>query len=200
MMFSFFAACFPFPKRPNAAQQGLPYTQTSSEPKSCIFCHVSAENGFKVMWEDESFIAFHDYRPAAQQHLQIIPRSHIGEYAGTCPSGKESTEVSSASIKHLTKSNVALLKSMEAIGHDLLDELDVSPSMRRMGFHIPPFNSVDHLHLHVHGLPYKSFAKRAKYPAVRGHGSCQKGFSWFVEVGQAIRILENGGRVGVLPC
>lgn len=72
--------------------------------------------------------------------------------------------------------------------------------MFRMGFHIPPYNSVNHLHLHVQGLPYKSLAKKAKYPVASGYGYYHKGFSWFVDVSQAIQILENGGRVGVFPC
>lgn len=70
----------------------------------------------------------------------------------------------------------------------------------RLGFHIPPYNSVDHLHLHAHGLPYKSPWRRAKYPFAPGQKGKEKGFSWFVEVEQAIRILESGRSVGVMPC
>ena len=70
----------------------------------------------------------------------------------------------------------------------------------RMGFHIAPFHSVDHLHLHVQALPYKSPWRAAKYPVIPGYGSCIKGFSWFVEIEQAIQILERGKAVQTLPC
>jgi hypothetical protein len=69
-----------------------------------------------------------------------------------------------------------------------------------MGFHIPPFNSVDHIHLHAFGLPWNSFLQRDKYPVKEGSVGNDKGWAWFVEVGQAIRILEKGAKVTVAPC
>lgn len=70
----------------------------------------------------------------------------------------------------------------------------------RMGFHIPPFNSVNHLHLHVQALPYLSRLRQLKYPVAKGFGTFDKGLSWFSEVGQTIRILEKGSSVGTFPC
>ena len=68
-----------------------------------------------------------------------------------------------------------------------------------MGFHIPPFNSVNHLHLHLHALPYRG-ALKLKYPISKGKSGKSKGFSWFVEVDQAIEILQQGNSIGVFSC
>lgn len=68
-----------------------------------------------------------------------------------------------------------------------------------MGFHIPPFNSVNHLHLHVHALPYRGIRK-FEWPVSKGKNGKTKGFSWFVEVDQVIEILRQGKTVGVFPC
>ena len=69
----------------------------------------------------------------------------------------------------------------------------------RMGFHIPPFNSVNHLHLHLHALPYRWIGK-LEFPIAKGKKGKSKGFSWFVEVDQAIEILQQGKTIGVFPC
>lgn len=62
----------------------------------------------------------------------------------------------------------------------------------RLGFHIPPFISVDHLHLHVQALPYKSYDKSLKYPIAEGNHGYSKGWGWFVTTEQTIKILEGG--------
>ncbi|KAF8963159.1 HIT-like domain-containing protein [Flammula alnicola] len=148
----------------------------------CKFCHASAENGFRVVYEDESFLAFEDRSPASKHHYLVIPKRHI------------------TSVKSLKKSDVELVQKMEEVGNTVLNDLDVPNSMRKMGFHIPPFNSVYHLHLHVQGLPYLSSRRAAKYPVATGTNGNSKGLSWFAEVRQTIGILERGNRVGVLPC
>ena len=68
--------------------------------KDCIFCHATAQNGFDIVLEvssshmldsvpqyltalaepkDETYTVFRDHKPAAIQHLLVIPKRHIGE-------------------------------------------------------------------------------------------------------------------------
>uniref|UniRef100_A0A0W0F2Q1 HIT domain-containing protein n=1 Tax=Moniliophthora roreri TaxID=221103 RepID=A0A0W0F2Q1_MONRR len=61
--------------------------------KRCAFCDVTTENGFQIVWEDDTFVAFSDRNPACNLHIQLIPRRHI------------------QSVKELTKSDAKLRKS-----------------------------------------------------------------------------------------
>jgi len=148
----------------------------------CIFCHATAQNGFQIVWEDDTYEVFYDYRPAAARHLLVIPKRHI------------------ESVKSLVTDDVIMLKEMEEIGHRILDEMNVPRPSQRLGFHIPPFTSVKHLHLHAQGLPYKPWFFRLRFLIVPGRSGREKGLSWFVEIGQAINILAKGSRIRVLPC
>ncbi|KAJ7629644.1 HIT-like protein [Mycena polygramma] len=147
----------------------------------CRFCHVSQKDGFNILYEDELFVAFRDRSSASEHHIQLVPRRHI------------------VSVKSLRKEDSELVRSMKSIGEKLLDDLGVSQSMRVFGFHIPPFNSVNHLHMHVQGLPYKSM-RQVKYRISSGFGPFAKGFGWFIDADQTIRSLDKGHRIGVFPC
>ncbi|KAI0058598.1 HIT-like protein [Artomyces pyxidatus] len=149
---------------------------------SCIFCHVSQRNGFDVVYEDSDYTAFKDHKPSAMYHFLVIPRRHVG------------------TSTTLGCSCSAMTSFLASIGHTILDDLQVQPTMRRLRFHIPPFNSVDHLHLHVMGLPFRAWYIKGKYPWVKGRDGHDKGWTWFAEVGQTIRILEKDNMVGVGPC
>lgn len=100
-----------------------PLAYVSSFMAPCPFCHVSAANGFNIVWEvrlqlsahrptyerhiqDTHFVAFTDRRPASEHHIQLIPKRHIGASRRT----ENSTNLShcQASVKSLRKQDAEL--------------------------------------------------------------------------------------------
>ncbi|KAI0091445.1 HIT-like protein [Irpex rosettiformis] len=157
-------------------------TEQQTTKPGCVFCNVTAERGFNIVWEDDHYVAFTDRSPAATHHVLLVPKKHIDN------------------IKSLHQTDVALAERMAEIGHTVLDQLNVPQDLRRMGFVIPPFNSVNHLHLHILGLPFTSTVKSIMYRVSSGTDGNDKGFSWFGEVNQVIGILKKGGSVNVFAC
>lgn len=157
--------CFPLRRGPShhtpTSDSDSLQLADKSYVNSCVFCNISKENGFNILWEDDKFIAFYDRDPACRHHVQLIPKAHI------------------RSVKSLTKDDVQLVRDMADIGMDILGKLDVPKDMRKMGFHIPPLNS---------------------YPVAWAGKRHDKGFSYFVDVEQVIRILEKGHAVSISPC
>ncbi|XP_030628033.1 histidine triad nucleotide-binding protein 3-like [Chanos chanos] len=94
-----------------------------SDPESCIFCTISSgqDPNASILHSDDDVVCFWDIYPAAPQHYLVVPKKHIVNCAA-------------------------------------LDKHDVSLDQRadqrllfcsRLGFHLPKFTSVGHLHLHV---------------------------------------------------
>jgi hypothetical protein len=52
----------------------------------------------------------------------------------------------------------------------------------RLGFHVPPFNSVNHLHMHVIGLPFKNKFRYLKYKV---------GLPWFMDINALFMSLKS---------
>ena len=136
------------------ANSNLPINSSKMKPfcahrKPCIFCaYVSKQVERTLVYEDEQVVAFHSKSPAATKHLLIVPRTHIG------------------TVKDLSFGHISLLMHMELIGKKLLDDFDGGVQLKNQclyGFHVPPFNSVDHLHLHCFLLPFLSGFKQIKY-------------------------------------
>ncbi|AGV14151.1 hypothetical protein C343_01567 [Cryptococcus neoformans C23] len=143
---------------------------------SCIFCDVSRDKGFNIVYEDQELIAFHDRTPRAATHLLIIPRSHVA-----------------SSVRQLTHEHLLLLDSMTALARTLVP----SKPAPKLGFHIPPFSSVPHIHLHVFSGPH-TFIGKFKYPVTTY--AAGKGLGWFVTVEQARNTLERGETIGLGRC
>ena len=98
---------------------------------------LRGELSTKLLLETTELIAFEDIKPRATFHALIIPKQLIPSVLELHPDDPIS---------------LTTLNRMSQVAHDLLQR--EQPEAYRTGdytlcFHIPPFNSVDHLHLHV---------------------------------------------------
>ncbi|XP_011840484.1 PREDICTED: histidine triad nucleotide-binding protein 3 [Mandrillus leucophaeus] len=105
----------------------------SPEPKdydsTCVFCRIAGQQdpGTELLYcENEDLICFKDIKPAATHHYLVVPKKHIGN------------------CRTLRKDQVKLGKMMAVFFMFISSSVDF-----RMGFHMPPFCSISHLHLHV---------------------------------------------------
>ena len=103
---------------------------------NCIFCRIVAgEVPAKLVYQDETVIAFRDIQPQAPVHVLVVPREHIAAIA----------DLSDAQTELAGRTMVAVAKVARAV--EGLEE----------GFRVIVNNgaaagqTVPHLHLHVLG-------------------------------------------------
>ncbi|CAI9095815.1 OLC1v1031837C1 [Oldenlandia corymbosa var. corymbosa] len=121
----------------------------SSSP--CIFCQIArSSTSTTLLHSDEKVVAFQDINPSAFRHYLVIPIEHI------------------PTVKNLKRGaeDFALVSHMLDVGQTLLHRDAPSSKHYRFGFHQPPFNSVDHLHLHCLALPFIPSWKSIKYTSL----------------------------------
>jgi diadenosine tetraphosphate (Ap4A) HIT family hydrolase len=115
-------------------RKGVTYLTTTGEVVDCLFCRINArkESG-TIVYEDDSFVVFKTIQPATHLHLLVTPREHI------------------MNIRSLRGADGAdLIKKMVDVGKVALGEY---ADDSQFCFHVPPINSVDHLHLHAIASP-----------------------------------------------
>ncbi|KAF9327009.1 hypothetical protein BG006_009640 [Podila minutissima] len=86
------------------------------------------------------------------------------------------------SVHTVTVDDYDLLLRMKAKALDLLKQFGHNVEASRLGFHIPPFNTVNHLHLHVLGGKFKSALRESKY---------EPGKIYYMELSQLLAKLET---------
>ncbi|KMZ65537.1 hypothetical protein ZOSMA_31G01250 [Zostera marina] len=125
------------------------------EGKPCVFCQIanhSSSTRTDLLYSDENVIAFRDIKPSAFRHYLVIPVHHI-------PTTRD---------LHRGPEDFQLVSHMLNVGQNLLFK-DAPASKVKFGFHQPPFNSVNHLHLHCLALPFIPRWKCIKYWALGSH-------------------------------
>ncbi|CAO2819867.1 unnamed protein product [Amaranthus hypochondriacus] len=117
----------------------------------CIFCEIArSTTTTRLIHQDDKIVAFQDIKPAAFKHYLVIPIEHI------------------PTVRNLQRreEHYSLVAHMLNVGRTLLQEDAPQSTQHRFGFHQPPFNSVDHLHLHCLALPYMPSWKFIKYSSL----------------------------------
>ncbi|XP_073348453.1 adenosine 5'-monophosphoramidase HINT3-like [Pagrus major] len=102
--------------------------------ESCIFCLIAngGDKETKIITKTKELVCFRDIYPAAPHHYLVVPIQHIVD----CHS--------------LHSGHIGLVKQMAEMGKAVLRDQGITDMKDiRLGFHRPPFTSVDHLHLHV---------------------------------------------------
>ena len=124
--------------------------------ESCVFCGiVNRTEPARIIDETEEFIVFRTLKPYAKHHLLVCPKKHVTSVQSL--KGEEDAE---------------MVRRMVDLGNKCLGELQnsVEGKCQERGahkhcFHVPPYNSIDHLHLHSigNGDTAMSWFGRLKY-------------------------------------
>lgn len=124
--------------------KGVGYDE-KGKAKDCIFCRISKrEEPGTIEFEDDSFVVFRTTSPVTEKHLLVITREHI----------RNASDLSGPKDAELVRRLVSTGKA--ALG-------DQAPGAL-FCFHMSPFNSIDHLHLHAIARPETmNFVDSLKY-------------------------------------
>ncbi|KAF5734895.1 histidine triad nucleotide-binding protein 3 [Tripterygium wilfordii] len=134
----------------------------------CIFCQISRNStSTTLLHSDDRVVAFQDIKPAAFRHYLVIPVEHI------------------PTVNDIQRrdEDYSLVSHMLNVGQMLLQRDAPHAIKYRYGFHQPPFNSVDHLHLHCLALPFTPRWKRIKYLSLGPMGG-------FIEAGKLLEKIK----------
>ncbi|XP_052899661.1 adenosine 5'-monophosphoramidase HINT3-like [Anopheles moucheti] len=99
----------------------------------CIFCKIATQSdpATDVVFRNERMCIFKDIRPASDFHYLAIPNHHV------------------ENVNSLTVADKPLLAELKRELVNFMESNDVDLHQTCFGFHMPPFTSVKHLHLHA---------------------------------------------------
>ena len=138
-----------------------PEDDRAPRPETCVFCAKIAEaekDPSAFAYVDKEIVVFRDWKPAARAHFLVCPRKHI------------------TSARALTHRDAQLARRMLDVGERVVGDANANARAdenenetndgtvkTRFGYHLPPFNSVDHLHMHAFLPPFEPAWKERKY-------------------------------------
>ncbi|KAL0484699.1 histidine triad nucleotide-binding protein [Acrasis kona] len=112
----------------------------------CKFCMNSiARTKQTVLYSDDLVYVLEDINPDAKFHFLINTHEHI------------------VSINSLKRKDIPLLQHMQKIGSKMLQEKGCDPRSCTLGFHVPPFYTIKHLHMHAMGGGFSSLLHKLPF-------------------------------------
>ena len=120
-------------------------------PSDCPFCAIAGQDAAafssRKLFEDELVYVIRDIREKpGHPHFLVIPKEHIVSVKNL-----DVGDVHAALTQHMMDAAESALAS-------LWESSGITPSTNNsavVGFHIPPFTSVPHLHMHVLVPPFR---------------------------------------------
>ncbi|XP_062406380.1 adenosine 5'-monophosphoramidase HINT3-like [Sardina pilchardus] len=145
--------------------------ETFPNGDSCIFCRIASnKTDTEIVHCNDEMVCFRDVKPGAPHHYLVVPRAHLGN----CTS--------------LRREDAPLVLRMVEMAKAVLHMKGISDLQdTRLGFHMPPFSSVPHLHLHVLA-PASHLSSRS----LRFYGPHS---FWFLTVENLLKQLESQNQV-----
>ena len=112
----------------------------------------------RILGETKHVLAFQDLHPKARFHALVIPKRFIPSVFDLKPKHDDDHDATTSTVND----DLILLQEMESMAMSLLEKYEPHALLSGTAtsanadnadyilcFHVPPFNSVDHLHLHV---------------------------------------------------
>ncbi|CAH0476511.1 unnamed protein product [Peronospora belbahrii] len=139
----------------SVAKKGVTYGQNGTL-MSCRFCNILESGDEVFLYEDEDVVVFRPLAPVVSSHILVVPRRHIRNVNKLTLEDTtllhRMREVATMVLREMPRPSVMpdLLKAerVDDAAEDCTDE-EGAESDYKFAFHSPPFNSIDHVHMHA---------------------------------------------------
>ena len=100
----------------------------------CIFCDIAQKKiRSKIVYEDDTFLAFENISPSAPVHILVIPKEHI-----------EKTDA-------ISGKNPGLWDGLIGAAHKIIKKFELDKAGYKLVNNGAGYHHVDHEHIHVLG-------------------------------------------------
>ncbi|XP_058060293.1 adenosine 5'-monophosphoramidase HINT3-like [Anopheles bellator] len=97
----------------------------------CVFCTIAKDPATEIVFQNERICIFNDIRPSSDFHFLAVPKHHV------------------ENVSSLSAADKPLLEELKRELVRVLEEKQIHQREASFGFHIPPFTSIKHLHMHA---------------------------------------------------